>query len=154
MSETTSTVETVNANGFLSVEKQAKLKSFSFWLKFYAVVLFVGAGFMIIPGILLLLILVGVFYIAFGVLFIFMGLQLWRAAQAAEAILENNTQDNYQDKSFEALSNVSTYFKIIGIIVIVHLVLLLVALLFLIIAFIVGAISAEDLSSLIVPVLP
>ena len=103
----------------MTPETIQRIKSHAFWYKFAAIISYIGGGVMILIGIPFLLILVGAFYIAFGVLTIYFGTMIWKAGVAAATIDQTNSTEN---TTTIALS-VGDLVRINGIITIVSLVL-------------------------------
>lgn len=111
-------------------DNQNNLKGAAFHYKFYAILLFIAAGLMIILGIpLLILFGLGIIYISIGVLYIFVALNLIRASNAAKGLISSPelTQDDYNTGSMNVINETRKFFKMINIIFGVMLVLGLIA---------------------------
>lgn len=134
-----STVST--SSGHLSIEQISKLKSFSLWLKIYAVFTWVGSVSLFLTGIAYLIFIIGIFILPLAVLTVFLGIKLWKASESADKIILENTSENYNKQSFDIISQIEWYFKAQGILQIVGMVFAFVAMIFAIIFF--GAIMSQ-----------
>jgi hypothetical protein len=100
-------------------DNQGNIKGAAFHYKFYAILLLIAAGLMIILGIpLLLLFGLGIIYIGIGVLYIFVALNLIRASNAAKSLISSPelTQDEYNTGSMNVINETRKFFKMINII--------------------------------------
>jgi len=102
----------------LSFEQINKLKSYSFWIKFIAILSFIGVVPTIIVGIVLAIILIGIPILLVGIFMIYINLKLWRASKALDSIVDNNNQQSFNSNGLEFMVNVGSYYKITGIIMI------------------------------------
>lgn len=116
-----------------------KLVGYQGWLKFIAILSYIGAGFMILAGLVLALTLIGIivsiFYWGIGALYIWLGMLIWKAA----AQLETLTKENYEANSSRIIDNLGLYFKINGIVTIAVIALGILAI---IIGLLVGGFSS------------
>ena len=103
----------------LSFEQINKLKSYSFWIKFIAILSFIGVVPTIIVGIVLAIILIGIPILLVGIFMIYINLKLWRASKALDSIVDNNNQQSFNTNGLEFIVNVGNYYKLTGILMIV-----------------------------------
>lgn len=105
-------------------ENQSNLKGAVFHFKAYAIVLFVCGGFIALLGLpLLILFGLGIIYIAFGVLYIFLGQNMLKASKSVKNIIgvTELTQDDYNTNSINAIVELKKHFKILNIMMAVFL---------------------------------
>ncbi len=109
---------TFSNQNFLTPEQINKLKGYAFWIKFIAILYFIGVVPTIILGIVLAIILIGIPILLVGIFMIYINLKLWRAAKALDFIIDNNNQQSFNSNGLEFMVNVGSYYKIIGILTI------------------------------------
>jgi hypothetical protein len=105
-------------------DNQANLKGAVFHFKAYAIVLFICGGLIALLGLpLLLLFGLGIIYIAFGVLYIFLGLNMLNASKFVKNIIGGTdlSQDDYNANSMNAIVELKKHFKILNIMMAVFL---------------------------------
>jgi hypothetical protein len=105
-------------------DNQANLKGAVFHFKVYAIVLFVCGGLIALLGLpLLLLFGLGIIYIAFGVLYIFLGFNMLNASKSVKNIIgvSELSQDEYNTNSMNAIIELKKHFKILNIMMAVFL---------------------------------
>jgi hypothetical protein len=105
-------------------DNQTNLKGAVFHFKAYAIFLFVMGGLMCLLGLPLLLIFgLGIIYIAAGVLYIFLGLNMLNASKSVKNIIGGNelSQDEYNSNSINAIIELKKHFKILNIMTAVFL---------------------------------
>jgi hypothetical protein len=110
-------------------QNQKSLKSSAFHHNIYAIVLFVLAGFMILAGVPMLLAFgLGLIYIAFGVLYIFLGLIIKKVSTSINSIAQNTEipQDEFNTNSINVINQSGKYYKILNIFMLVSIILGLV----------------------------
>ena len=106
------------------------LKGATFHFKAYSILLFISGGLMCLAGLpLLILFGLGLIYIAFGVLYIFLGLNLQKASQSIKNIIgvTELSQDDYNTNSMNVIVELKKHFKVLNIMVAVFLGLGLIA---------------------------
>ena len=111
-------------------DNQTNLKGAVFHFKVYSILLFLTGGLMCLAGLpLLILFGLGLLYIGFGVLYIFLGLNLQKASQSVKNIIgvSELTQDDYNTNSMNAIVELKKHFKFLNIMVAVFLGLGLIA---------------------------
>lgn len=115
------------------------------WAKFFAVMSFIGLGFMILGGLILLIIpgkpelkLIGGVYLVFSVIYFFPGMYLLRFSNKTRDAIDHLDENDLE----EGLENLKSLFRFTGILTIVVLSLYV---LFIIGAIIFGIIMASHL---------
>jgi Skp family chaperone for outer membrane proteins len=111
-------------------DNQNHLKGATFHFKAYAIIMFVLAGFMILAGVPLLLLLgLGLIYIGIGVLYIFLGRYIMNASNAIKNIIgvSELTQDDYNTNSMTAIVELKKFFKAMNIIFVVAIAFSIIA---------------------------
>lgn len=104
-----------------------RLKSYQGWLKFVAILGYISSGFLILAGLVLVFTIVIPFiYWAIAGFTIWYSMKIWKAAQN----LEDISEENYIEQSYQALDSLGVYFKIQGILTIVSIGLGIIALFF------------------------
>ena len=108
------------------------LTSLSFWMKFYAVLGYIGSGFMILLGLLLAITIVGIFsaiiYWGGAGLSIWISMALWKAAVNIKDSANSGSQDEYNSSSLLAFNNLKTFYKVTGILNIISIAFLFIVL--------------------------
>jgi Family of unknown function (DUF5362) len=147
--ESAITTNPVNSNNLIKDEPTLDmLKGLSFWTKFYAVIMFIGAGFYVLGGLLFAITIIGivvsVFYWAIAGLMIWLGTKIWSASESTKMVASATTQDEFNSSSLSVMSNFKTYYKTTGILFIVSLVLGLLLVIGLIALLATGVISNKE----------
>lgn len=94
-----------------------KLEQLSKWMGFVGIVTIIGGVLSAVPG--LFAFVVGAIP---GIITIILGVMLRKAKKHAEAMLHDNALENYSFNFGMLISNLNTYFKIMGILIIISLV--------------------------------
>jgi hypothetical protein len=105
-------------------DNQTNLKGAVFHFKAYSILLFICGGLMCLLGLPLLIVFgLGIIYIAFGVLYIFLGINMLNASKSVKNIIgvSELTQDDYNTNSMKTIVELKKHFKILNIMVAVFL---------------------------------
>jgi hypothetical protein len=105
-------------------DNQSHLKGATFHFKTYAIILFVLGGLLCLAGLPLLILLgLGIIYIALGVLYVFLGLNMMKASQSIKNIIgvSELTQDDYNTNSMNVIVELKKHFKVLNIMMAVAL---------------------------------
>ena len=109
-----------------SEETQKMLKGLGFWLAFQAILSYVGAGFLVLSGIVYAISIIGlpvaVIYFAIAAYSVWIGIMLFKASNQANAIKLQNNQNDFNTQTVDMLSNLKTIYKIYGIMTIISIV--------------------------------
>lgn len=117
----------------LKEEQKNILLGYSRWANFLSIVgIVMGAGIVLIGVPLILLLGLGIIYIAFGALYIWLCLKLKKSGKSLKAIAEDEeiTGLSYIEKTISAVDNLRTIFKVLGIVTIIQLVFVGITILF------------------------
>ena len=141
MLDNTSVSTYTNSAGFaggplvplLNPEQVQKVKSYAFWIKLIAILAFIALVPTLIGGIILTIFIIGLPILAVGVFLVYLNLKLWKASRSLEAIVNNNYQQAFNLNALEFIMKIGSYYKIIGILTILGIVLNILLVLLLII---------------------
>ena len=141
MLDNTSVSTYTNSAGFaggplvplLNPEQVQKVKSYAFWIKLIAILAFIALVPTLIGGIILTIFIIGLPILAAGVFLVYLNLKLWKASRSLEAIVNNNYQQAFNLNALEFIMKIGSYYKIIGILTILGIVLNILLVLLLII---------------------
>jgi len=117
----------------LNPEQVQKVKSYAFWIKLIAILKFIALVPTLIGGIILTIFIIGLPILAAGVFLVYLNLKLWKASRSLEAIVNNNYQQAFNLNALEFIMKIGSYYKIIGILTILGIVLNILLVLLLII---------------------
>ena len=125
--DNTPKMEQVMVLDFLaSEETQKMLKGLGFWLAFQAILSYVGAGFLVLSGIVYAISIIGlpvaVIYFAIAAYSVWIGIMLFKASTQVNAIKLQNNQNDFNTQTVDMLSNLKTIYKIYGIMTIISIV--------------------------------
>jgi len=131
MLDTTSVSPYTNSTSFangswvplLNPEQVQKVKSYAFWIKLFAILMFISLVPLLISGVILTIFIIGLPILAVGVFLVYLNLKLWKASQSLETIVNNNYQQAFNLNAFEFIMKIGSYYKITGILTILGIVL-------------------------------
>lgn len=98
-----------------------ELKQFSKWAGFVAILTIIGGGLSAIGG--LFAFIIGAIP---GIIMIIVGVKLWKAKKEADEIVNLDGAD-YENKMYTLISNLTSYFKIQGILFIIMIAIYIIA---------------------------
>jgi len=131
MLDTTSVSPYTNSTSFangswvplLNPEQVQKVKSYAFWIKLFAILMFISLVPLLISGVILTIFIIGLPILAVGVFLVYLNLKLWKASQSLETIVNNNYQQAFNLNALEFIMKIGSYYKITGILTILGIVL-------------------------------
>jgi len=126
MLDTTSVSPYTNSTSFangswvplLNPEQVQKVKSYAFWIKLFAILMFISLVPLLISGVILTIFIIGLPILAVGVFLVYLNLKLWKASQSLETIVNNNYQQAFNLNALEFIMKIGSYYKIAGILTI------------------------------------
>jgi hypothetical protein len=128
----------IQSNNLITdVETLKMIKGLNFWAKFMAVWQFIGAGFLIVSGLIYVITIIfiplSLIYWVIGGLSIWIAFKLLKATNKFNNLSKVSNQEGFNSNVLQGMNELKSYFKIQGILTIVGIALFFLAILLVII---------------------